>query len=132
MDTNFTCEICEQTFTTNSKKNQHISNVHGEVKIFQCNICTKSLKTKHNLLSHVKNNHQAKNHHCKCGKVFAKGTVFWKGHGGHIFKLFPANIWIPKFCLFTVFAIKLLLGKTYGLMNLLRIKYEHLRSLFQA
>ena len=37
-----------------------------------------------------------------------------------------------KFRLLLVLAIKLLLGNFYGLMNLLGIKYDHLRSLFQS
>ena len=57
-----------------------------------------------------------------------KAPFFWKGHGGHEFKLFPANIWILKFCYFTVFAIKMLLDKPFWLMNLLEIKYNHFRK----
>ena len=37
-----------------------------------------------------------------------------------------------KFRLLLVLAIKLLLGNFYGLMNLLGIKYDHLRCLFQS
>ena len=61
-----------------------------------------------------------------------KALFFWKGHGGHKFKLSPANIWILKFYYFTVFAIKMLLDKPYWLMNLLGIKYDHFSSLIQA
>ena len=70
MDMNFKCES-EQNFTTNPKKSQHIKVVHGETKNFECNICSKNLKTKRDLLLHVKINHQRKNHRCKCRKVFA-------------------------------------------------------------
>ena len=44
---NFTCEICEQAFSTNNYKKQHISNVHEELKKFICNICSKSFGSKH-------------------------------------------------------------------------------------
>ena len=45
---------------------------------------------------------------------------------------FPANIWIFKlrFCL--VFAIKMHLGNTYGLLNLLEFKYNKFESHCQA
>ena len=48
------------------------------------------------------------------------------------FKLFPANIWIFKFFFLLVFAIKMLLDKPYGLLNLLDFKYDHFSSLCQA
>ena len=39
---NFKCEICEKHFSTNSTKNEHISTIHGRVKKFVCNICSKN------------------------------------------------------------------------------------------
>ena len=48
------------------------------------------------------------------------------------FKLFPANILIFKFFFLIVFAIKMLLDKPYGLLNLLEFKCDHFSSLFQA
>ena len=48
------------------------------------------------------------------------------------FKLFPSNIWIFKFFILIVFAIKMLLDKPYRLLNPLEFKYDHFRSLFQA
>ena len=46
--------------------------------------------------------------------------------------IFPANIWIVKFFILIVFAIKLLLDKPYGLLNLLEFKCDHFSSPFQA
>ena len=69
---NFTCEICEKTFSTNNSKDKHISTVHGEVKKFECNIYSKPFGLKHELMSHVENNHQAKDQKCKfCAKMFS-------------------------------------------------------------
>ena len=48
------------------------------------------------------------------------------------FKLFPTNILIFKFFFLIVFAIKMLLDKPYGLLNLLEFKCDHFSSLFQA
>ena len=47
-------------------------------------------------------------------------------------KLSPANIWIFKFLSLRVFAIKTILDKTNGLMNLLDFKYNHYSSLCQG
>ena len=70
---NFTCEICEKTFSTNQGKDKHISIVHGEVKKFVCNVCCKTFGHNHELLIHMETNHKIKDHYCKlCGKVFAR------------------------------------------------------------
>ena len=61
-----------------------------------------------------------------------KAAFLENGHDRHKFKLFPANIWILNFCFFIVFAIKMLLDKPYGLLNLLELKCDHFSSLFQA
>ena len=37
----------------------------------------------------------------------------------HIFKLFPANIWIFKFFIIMILAVKMCLDNTYGLLNIL-------------
>ena len=55
MNTNFTCEICEETFTANHSKNQHIKIVHGEVKTFECNVCNRVFGQKYGLRKHVEN-----------------------------------------------------------------------------
>ena len=46
---NFTCEICEKTFSTNKNKDKHIKIVHGEVKIFECSVCSKKFGLTHEL-----------------------------------------------------------------------------------
>ena len=40
----FSCEICENTFSTNRSKDKHINIVHGhgDLKIFECNVCSKA------------------------------------------------------------------------------------------
>ena len=49
------------------------------------------------------------------------------------FKLFPANICIFEWFFLIVFAIKMLLDKSYGtLLNLLEFEWDHFSSLFQA
>ena len=48
------------------------------------------------------------------------------------FKLVPANIWIFKFFIFIVFAIKMLLDKLHVLLYLLEFEYDHFRSIFKA
>ena len=65
------CEICHKQFSTNSYKTRHISVVHGDVKIYACNVCNKNFGHKSNLISHNENNHKEKCHNCKtCGKLF--------------------------------------------------------------
>ena len=54
----FKCEICEKSFHTNLKRNQHIKNAHGEVKNFTCNVCNRIFGRKHQLALHLKNYHQ--------------------------------------------------------------------------
>ena len=49
----FSCDICKKSFTSKSNLQQHIQNVHGEVK-FSCNICDKLFSTKQNLKRHEK------------------------------------------------------------------------------
>ena len=39
INTYFKCEICENTFSINQKKNKHIKNAHGEAKFVTCNVC---------------------------------------------------------------------------------------------
>ena len=36
-ENNFECEICEKSFQTNQKMNQHIKLVHGKTNLFSCN-----------------------------------------------------------------------------------------------
>ena len=60
------------------------------------------------------------------GNFELKAAFLENGHDGYEFKLFPANIWTLKFCFLIVFAIKMLLDKPYGLLNLLEIKCDHL------
>ena len=62
---NFACEICEKAFSTNQYKDYHVRTVHGEVKKFDCNVCNKTFGLKNELMSHIENNHQAKNQKCK-------------------------------------------------------------------
>ena len=67
------CEICEKNFSTNKCKHRHISIVHGEVKNFECSVCSKKFGTKQELTIHRENNHNITNQNCKfCGKVFAR------------------------------------------------------------
>ena len=70
----FTCEICEESFSTNHYKKRHISIDHGEEKSFECNVCDKGgFGTKRRLIIHIEKNHQGKEHNCKaCGKIFAR------------------------------------------------------------
>ena len=62
----FTCEICEMTYSTNNSKVQHINTVHGEVKKFYCNVCTKKFGQRHQLVNHIENNHQSLSKDIKC------------------------------------------------------------------
>ena len=57
---NFSCEICEKTFSTNKCKDKHINIVHGEVKNFECNICSKSFGEKKQFILHIETNHNTK------------------------------------------------------------------------
>ena len=52
-----------------------------------------------------------------CGQ--AKVELISKLAPTHIFKLFPANIWIFKFFIIMILAVKMCLDNTYGLMNIL-------------
>ena len=61
-----------------------------------------------------------------------KGGVFRDPEWKYYFTVFPAKIWIFKFFLLTIFAIKMLLDNTQGLLNLFEFKNNHLYSLFQA
>ena len=72
-ENDFKCEICEKSFHTNLKRNQHIKNAHGEVKNFTCNVCNKIFGGKYNLNYHLNNYHQngSKKFKCdSCGKSF--------------------------------------------------------------
>ena len=40
------CEICEKSFSTDKNKDKHIRMVHGELKIFECNVCNKHIGKK--------------------------------------------------------------------------------------
>ena len=66
MRNNYKCEICEKRFQTNQKKNQHIRNVHGEVKTFICNVCNRIFGRKEQLTLHLKNYHQEGQRNYKC------------------------------------------------------------------
>ena len=49
-----------------------------------------------------------------------KSNLFQNRHAPtHIFKLFPANIWIFKFFIIMMLAVKMCLDNNYGLLNLL-------------
>ena len=37
----FKCEICEKTFSNKIYQNKHMTFVHGEVKKFTCNVCSR-------------------------------------------------------------------------------------------
>ena len=50
-----------------------------------------------------------------------KGSFSWDLESGHELKLFPANIWIFKLFFLMVFAIKMLLDKIYGFLNLVEV-----------
>ena len=81
---------------------------------------------------------EEKNHHCIFCVFFFLSSILSKVEFSsdsvlrNETKLFPANIWIFKFFFLIVFAIKMLLDKSYGLLNLLEFKCDHLSSLFQA
>ena len=57
---NFSCEICEKTFSTNKCKNKHKNVVHGEVKKYECYICSKTFSEKKKLIIHIDTNHKGK------------------------------------------------------------------------
>ena len=50
----------------------------------------------------------------------------------HDFIVFPANIWIFKFFFLMVFALKMILDNTYGLLNLLEVYWYHFNILVLA
>ena len=59
INTYFKCEICENTFSTNQKKNIHIKNAHGEAKFVTYNVCNKIFRRKNQLTLHLKNHHHS-------------------------------------------------------------------------
>ena len=59
------CEICERCFSSNGKKNRHIKTIHGNEKIFECNVCHKFFGYKQALTIHIENNHENQQHNCK-------------------------------------------------------------------
>ena len=50
--------------------------------------------------------------------LVTKVVIIWKTAPTQIFKLFPANIWILEVFFLMIFAIKLILNDTYGLLNI--------------
>ena len=73
----FSCEICENTFSTNRSKDKHISIVHGDIKNFECNVCSKAFGARKDLGIHRQTIHDGKrNYICKsCGKSFNKSGL---------------------------------------------------------
>ena len=52
IENNFKCEICDNNFSSNMSKTQHIKNVHGELKNFTCNVCNRIFGKKETLTLH--------------------------------------------------------------------------------
>ena len=52
------CEICEKVLISKQAKTIHVSNVHGEGKIFECNVCSRTFESIHGLNYHIKSNHE--------------------------------------------------------------------------
>ena len=53
------CEICTESFSSKSYKNQHIKIVHGEEKRFKCDICSRVFGRKNDLKRRTINHHKA-------------------------------------------------------------------------
>ena len=65
-------------------------------------------------------------------QLLLKATFLENGPDRHEFKLFPTNILIFKLYFLSIFDIKILLNKSYGLLNLLEFKCDYFGSIFQA
>ena len=69
----FNCEICDKSLSSNEIRKKHISIVHGDEKRFVCNVCSHSFGLKTELTIHTQNYHQGEHHTCKiCWKDFAR------------------------------------------------------------
>ena len=68
----------------------------------------------------------------KCVYLYTKVELIWEPALNQQLTGFPANIWIFKLFFLMVFAIKMLLNNSYGLLNLLEFVCNHFDSLFQA
>ena len=60
----------------------------------------------------------------------SKVVIIWDLALTQIFNLFPANIWILKWFFLVIFAIKMSLDNTYGLLNILEFLCNNFNSLF--
>ena len=74
---NFTCDICDKSFTRKDSLHGHIQAVHNKEKRFQCSICNHEFYLKHNMESHVKRVHnKEKNFQCDiCDKAFTQKVM---------------------------------------------------------
>ena len=69
------CEICQRPFRDPGDLRKHY-NIHSETKMFQCDICGTSFRSKNTLLRHIKNKHSKtsmieRKFKCgECGKDF--------------------------------------------------------------
>ena len=75
---NFKCEICDNNFSTNMSKTQHIKNVHGKLKKFSCNVCKKHFGKKETLSFYIRNYHQEGPRNFKC--VFCEKSYTQSGN----------------------------------------------------
>uniref|UniRef100_A0A1B6J4Z5 C2H2-type domain-containing protein n=1 Tax=Homalodisca liturata TaxID=320908 RepID=A0A1B6J4Z5_9HEMI len=65
------CPTCSEEFLSDAPLRMHLENVHGIVKIFSCDICTKTFKTPENLRLHVKSHSTIMSFFCDiCDKGF--------------------------------------------------------------
>ena len=69
----FNCEICDKSLSSNEIRKKHINIVHGDEKRFVCNVCSRFFGLKMELTIHMQNYHHGEHHTCKiCWKDFAR------------------------------------------------------------
>lgn len=70
----FFCTVCRKSISNKANLKIHMSYVHGigDAKLFSCDLCARTYKSKRNIDSHMKNHMIETPHNCSiCGKGFS-------------------------------------------------------------